>query len=354
MDSFAISWNNHSEEEIHLIICSLFSSLEYHIKNNHKSDRANEDGADIVVNKNNEEIAIAVKIKPNEKDRAQLIELSERTEKKKIYIYIETPTEKFLKLSKSDAMKNVEFWDVKKLNDFFRETNPYLMANIIFESSPLHKILELLKFHLMDLWDKNHKKVKGKITSLDKESFKKLWRLKDIAVTLNKSTETIYPLLNEPLKFKDNNLENHFIIMFQRYLEILARDSELFLKCFAEFERENPQLVSNGIITGLTTSHWFWINGFKTYGTPWGMEENLSKSIENLELLEKLEKRTPIKEKNKKMEELIENTSKGSSVWESMAYQTQKINLFGRALEIIIDDIVSEYVGEDTHLFRLD
>ncbi len=356
MKNFSISWNNYTEEEIHLIICSLFNSLDYHIKNHHKSDRANEDGADIIVNKDKEDIAIAVKIKPKEKDRAQLIELSERKEKRKIYVYVETPTDKFAKFTKSATMKNVEFWDTKKLNDFFRETNPYLMANIIFESSELHKILETLKIYLMDIWRKNNenKKKKRKTPPLNKESFKKLWRLKDVAVTLNKSTSTIEPLLNQPLKFKDKNLDIHFVNVFENYLELLARDTGLFLKHFIAFEKDNPILVRNGILTGLTTSHWFWIFGFKTYGTTWGMGEILEKSIENKELMDKLKKEYIDKNREKELEKLLEKTSKGNSIWEAMAYQVGKINLFGRALEIIIDDIVSEYIGEDTHLFRLD
>lgn len=354
MNEFIINWKKYTEEEVHLLICSLFSSLDYHIENRHKSDRANENGADIVVRNDKEDIAIAVKIKPKEKDRPQLIELSEREEKRKIYVYIETPTNKFLKFTQSDSMKGIEFWDVKKLNDFFRESNPYFMANVIFESSELHQLLELLKIYLVSLWHKNNNKKKGKIQSLDKESFKKLWRLKDIAVTLNKSTETIEPILNQPLKFKDENLDAHFIKVFNDYLEILARDTKLFLEHFIAFEKENPVLVSNGIITGLTTSHWSWIGGFKTYGTIWGMIENLKKSIDDKEFLDKLNKDYPNKKGEKEMERLIEEKSKGNNIWEAIAYQVQKINFFGRALEIIIDDIVSEYVGEDTHLFRLD
>ena len=354
MSNFIINWKKYTEEEIHLLICSLFNSLDYHIKNNHLSDRSNEDGADIVAWNDMESIAIAVKIKPKEKDRSQLIELSERSEKRKIYVYIDTPTDKFLKFTKSKQMKKVEFWDVKKLNDFFRESNPYFMANIIFESSELHLLLGALKIYLMDIWIKNEKKKKEKPENLDKESFKKLWRLKDIAVTLNKSTETVEPIFNQPLKFKDANLDTHFIKIFNLYLDILARDMRLFLNHFIAFEKENPKLVSNGIITGLTTSHWFWISGFKTYGTLWGIQQNLAKAIEDKELIDKLKKQYPNKNRKKEMEELIEKESKGNNIWEAMACQIQKINLFGRALEIIIDDIISEYVGSDTHLFRLD
>ena len=56
-----------------------------------KSDRANENGADLIVKDKTEEIAIAVKIKPDQKDRYQLIELSRRQEKEKYMSILKLP-----------------------------------------------------------------------------------------------------------------------------------------------------------------------------------------------------------------------------------------------------------------------
>ena len=86
MKKMNINWNVYTEEQIHLIICLFYQSLEYHVRNLHESDRSHEKGADIVIEKGEESIAIAVKIKPVKTDRDQVIDLSNRLEKKKVHL----------------------------------------------------------------------------------------------------------------------------------------------------------------------------------------------------------------------------------------------------------------------------
>lgn len=353
MKQMIVNWERYTEEEIHTIICLLYQGLDYHVRNLHKADRANENGADIVVEKDNEKIAIAVKIKPAKTDRDQVIDLSKRTEEKKIYIYIKTPTDKFNDFIQEFSGK-IDFWDAKKLNDFFRVNRSYFMANLIFDTSEIHQELEQLKFLLFFLREKCSKLKKEPVKRLDKNSFLVLWRLKDVAVTLHKTNESIFPMLRTPMNFKNDEFNEHFVEVFLDYLEIMYSHFNLFTKHFIEFYKNNESLVHNGIIRGITTSHWFWIGGFKIMTNFDDLKESLKKAIDDQETIEKLKKDFPNEERDKRLEKewLIE--SKGNDVWKAMEYQVSKLELFGNALEIIIDDIMGEYLDTDVHLFSLE
>lgn len=348
-----INWERYTEEEIHTIICLLYQGLDYHVRNLHKADRANENGADIVVEKNAEKIAIAVKIKPSKADRDQVIDLSKRTEEKKIYIYIKTPTDKFQKFI-PEFNEKIEFWDAKKLNDFFREKRPYFMANLIFDTSEIYHELEGLKFLLFFLREKCSKLKKEPVKKLSKNDFLVLWRLKDVAVTLYKTNKTMYPLLSTPMNFKNNKFNEHFLEIFLDYLEIMYTNFNLFSKHFIEFYQNNKSLVHNGIIRGITTSHWYWITGFKLTTNIGDLKESLKKAMDDQETIEKLKKDFPDEKRDKRLEKewLIE--SRGNDVWKAMEYQVTKLKLFGNALEIIIDDIMGEYLDLEVHLFSLE
>lgn len=353
MQKMNINWSIYTEEQIHLILCLFYQSLEYHIKNLHEADRSHEKGADIVVEKDGENIALAVKLKPTKADRDQVIDLANRSEKKKVYIYINTPTDSFNDFVKEYGNK-IEFWDAKKLNDVFREKHPYFMANIIFDNSDIHFELEKLKFLLFYLREICVKLKKSPMKKLDRESFSKLWRLKDTAVALHKTNEAIFPMLRTPLNFKDEKFNEHFIEIFMDYMERQYQDFNLFTKHFLEFYEDNKSLVHNGIIRGITTSHWFWIGGFKIMGDIDSLKASLKKALEDQETIEKLKKDFPNEERDKHLEKELEIEARGNDVWKSMEYQVTKLELFGNALEIIIDDIMGEYLDYDIHLFSLE
>ena len=353
MKKMSINWERYGEEEIHTIICLLYQGLEYHVKNLHKADRANEKGADIIAEKDKEKIAIAVKMKPSKTDRDQVIDLSNRLEEKKIYIYIKTPTDSFQNFIKEFSDK-IDFWDSKKLNDFFREKHPYFMTNIIFDTSEIYQELEGLKFLLFYLREVCSKLKKEPVKKLNKNDFLVLWRLKDVAVTLYKTNQMISPLLKTPLTFKDDKLNEHFVEIFLNYLEMMYRNFNLFTKHFLEFYEKNKSLVHNGIIRGITTSHWFWIGGFNVTTNLGDLKESLKKAMDNQETMEKLKKEFPDEKRDKRLEKELLIESRGNDVWKAMEYQATKLELFGRALEIIIDDIMGEYLDLEVHLFSLE
>jgi len=353
MKKMNINWRLYTEEQIHLLLCLFYQSRDYHVRNLHESDRSHEKGADIIVTKNDEEIAIAVKLKPTKKDRDQVIDLNNRSEKKKVYLYIDTPTDSFNDFI-NEYKEKIEFWDNKKLNDIFRENHPYFMANIIFDNSEVHLELEKIKFLLFYLRESCRNLKNQEIKILNKQSFSKLWRLKDVAVTLHKTNEFISSFIRTPLNFKDEKFNEHFLEMFMNYLEKQYQNFNLFFRHFMEFYEDNKELVNNGIIKGITTSHWYWIGAFKIISDLDSLKDSFKKGIENQELIEKIRKEFPDKERDKRLEKEWEIESRGNDVWKAMEYQINKLELFGRALEIIIDDIIGEYLDYDIHLFSLE
>ncbi len=351
MKSFSLNWEKYSEEEIHFLIKVLFSSLGYNIKDLHKSDRANEDGADILVEKEKERIAIAVKVKPGGNDRPQVIELSKRKELKKIYIYSKTPTTKFREFMKEFDGK-IDFWDYQKLNNFFKNQNPYLMANLLFEESDVHLSLDQIKFLLFTIKNQIKKNEKEKIKEMDKDSLLILWRLKDISVTIHKTNKLIFPFLLEPMNFKDKNLDQHFLNLFLDYLERLDNECNLFIKYFIKFYEKNKKLVENSFVESFVRSHWIWIANFKPINDVNSMKSILKKSIEDKELLEKLEKELPEKKDSEK-ERYWADAAKSNSIWKAMEKQVGDLYMMGMAIEYVVDDIMNEYLGDPDSLIKL-
>jgi len=352
MSSLSIPWSKFKEEEIHTIICILFNSLKYSIKNLHQADRSNENGADIIVKKGKENIAIAVKIKPNKNDTPQLLELSKRKENRKIYIYTETPTKKFhdfMKLTKDD----VDFWDVKKLDDFFRKNNPYFMVNIIFENSELHKNIEAMNWVFFELWCKSRENKKRKFGKINKESFFYLWRLKDISVTLHQSSNLFLPIVRKPMNFKSQKYDEHFFEIFSDYLEILNRKVRVFLKYFLPFYKKNKILVENSIKEVSSGSHWIYINNFCPMNKLSGLQKVLKKAIDDQKLIEELSKKFPKPKTNKETEKYYRELAKSNSVWQAMDKQVGEILSIGMATEQIVDDIIREYFQDYDYLCML-
>lgn len=341
--SISIPWDKFKEEEIHSLLALLYSSLGYSVDHLHKSDRANEEGADIVVKKGRDIIAFAVKIKPSHVDRYQLLELSRRTEPRKVYVYIQTPTKKFHDSMKTDG-KGVEFWDTNKLNEIFVSENLFLTAHIIFENHNLHKNLKKIQEHLINLWLMSKKKKKRRVKRITRDSFFTLWRLKDIAVTLHKTNELALEVFENPVNFKNRKLDEHFLWMFLGYLDRLEEKSSVFLLHFLQFFKNNKNLVYNSIIKQSDRSHWITLARYKPLNNLIDIDKVLEKSINMEKAFRKLQestaKTTP--EISKTLKEQI-TSNKSNIVWKAIEVEARILFLFGYALEEIIDDIIKEY-----------
>jgi len=340
-NNLEIPWKKFTEEEIQTFIGMLFHSLEYHVEELHKSDRANEGGADVVAKKEDESIAIAVKIKPDNKDRPQLIDLSKRKEKKKIYVYIDTPTKKFLDFMK--IHKKVEFWDIKKLNDFFISKNIYFAANIIFDNHSINEKLSLIQYILYQSWKKSHKAKKKKIKQLDKKSFFMLWRLKDMAVTLHQTNNLIERLFETPIKNKNDELNIHFLKIFLDYLDILESKISEFITFFVQFHIKNKELVNNSIAEQSNRSHWLWIAHHQPLNDLRVLKRELKDAIKEKKLYEDLVKGLYQAPEDKELKKYEEEIAKGNDIWQAIHKKLKDLSIFGSGVEEIIDDIVKEY-----------
>jgi hypothetical protein len=250
-----IKFDDTKEEGIQIILGTIFHELGYNVDYLHLSDRANEDGADLIVSNKKEKIAIAVKKKPNKKDTTQLLELNDRKENRKIYVYTFTPTKKFLDFMKK--CKKVEFWDLNKLNNFIFGSNSYFFSNLLFRENSTIRHLELLKYLFFRIWDKCRKMEKKKVREMNKQSITKLWRLKDFSVTVNKIPEHTRYFFDEPLKIKNKELDIHFLNLFLDFLNSLEKSTLNYLGWFLDFYKDNENLVNNSIIEMGDRSHWF-------------------------------------------------------------------------------------------------
>lgn len=344
-----IPWKKFSEEEIQTFIAMLFHAMEYNLEELHKSDRANECGADIVAKKGEESIAIAVKIKPDQQDRYQLIELSERTEKKKVYIHIQTPTKKFLDVIEKYKGK-VEIWDIIKLNKFFMEKNPYFAASIIFDNHTINKQLDLIQYILFGLWTKSKTMKKKDINQIDKESFAMLWRLKDLSVTLYQTNNLIAHLFETPINMKEEELNAHFLKIFYNYLDLLESKIYAFSIAFTQFYSKNKALVNNSVIEQRQRSHWFWIGAHKPLNNLSRLKKELNESIEHKRLFEDIDKELQNAPKTKELKDYEEEIAKCNSIWQAIHDKLKELMVFGMGVESFVDDIASEYFRDHDFL----
>jgi len=343
-----IPWDKFSEEEIQHLISMLFFNLNYHIEHLHKSDRANESGADIIVKKGKENIAIAVKIKPDNKDRTQLIDLVARRESKKIYIYIKTPTSKFINFIKK-YNKKVEFWDAKKLNDFFFQKNPYFSSYIIFDNHQINDSLIEIKELLFWLLELSKDAAKKEFSPMDKESHFLLWRLKDASVVLNQTNFLIERLFEEPFNFKNKIFEEHFIRIFLNYLDTLQIKIISFKKYFLKFLEKNPQLVLNSISEHSSSSHWFFISGYNPINDISVLKNELNEAIENKKLLNILHKNIK-KKRYRDIEEYEKDIAKGNDIWKAIQNKLKSLHYLGEGIEYVIDDILTQNFNDPDRL----
>lgn len=256
-----------AEEEIHLIIEEFFRSKNYKVINLHRIQKSEERGCDLIVEKNDRKIAIAVKIKPRAKDRAQLEDLSKRDEQEKWYVYIQDPTPRFIEkmnelkdkgivyLSKSELCKKLF-----SLNNIFYLTlllhNCKFSRSLIFISEFLTKI-----YNSIDDYKKPSKSQEVMINDI----LKTLWRLKDDAATLNKSLGD-FQMMFEYLERRSTNLsleqEISFLKAFLNVIESYLEKSNRLLENLKRLCKSN-HFVNYVIYETQDRSNWLGIISFR-------------------------------------------------------------------------------------------
>ena len=336
-----IDWDQFNELQIQTLIAILFHSIGYAVDNLHESDRAREDGADLIAKTTAESIAIAVKIKPDNKDRLQLSDLSKRKEKKKVYVYIKTPTGKFRE-SMNEYKEIVDFWNEKKLNDFFVNKNLGFTSNIIFDSHEISSTIREAQRILFGIRNKCLKLSKKGTEKLDWQSLMFLWRLKDDAVSLHKSNKNVIALLEKPINIKNRQLNEHFVKIFLEYLDILNSALKSFMHHFKLFYEKNKNLVHNSIIAEIDRSQWQHLLQYQTDNSLASLQKELKEVIKDDKLLKELRNRFPDKEEEKYLRE----SAKNNDVWLVMESRVRNLMIFGAGIEEIVDDIFKEYAQE--------
>lgn len=186
-----IPWEKFKEEEIHSIIQKACEENGWEVYNLHKIQRNAEHGADLIITKNDgSKLAIAVKVKPKSGDRTQLIDLSGRSEKEKMYIYINDPTPDFKKEIEKYT-NQIKFFNKDKLSEWIFELDPYIYSSLVIDSHNFSLKLCEIKKSLMEFFYESTQKRKGKIKpkwiQLNEELLRILWRLKDETASLNKT-----------------------------------------------------------------------------------------------------------------------------------------------------------------------
>ncbi len=352
MDRLTIKFTDFSEENIQTIVGAVFHKKGYKVDYLHFSDRANEDGADLIVSKGSEKIAIGLKIKPDKKDISQLLELNDRPESRKIYVYLLTPTKKFLDFM--GKCKNVEFWDSSKLNNFIFENNPYFFSNLLFREHPTIKHLEVLRYLFFMIWKRCHKLNKKRVKEMDKKSITQLWRLKDFSVIMNKIPLHVRYFFEEPLKKEDKELNIHFLGLFLDFLDSLEVPSQNYLGWFMDFHKKNKNLVENSIIEMGDRSHWFMLKAFDSNPD----FKEMLKSIREILIDEKKEMellRRNVRNKNdKELIKRLEEMNKSNNIWVAIGEWMKSLHNAGYFLEEAVDDILSEYLRDYTIRYNED
>lgn len=325
----SIPWDRFSEDEIRKILSLFYETQDIKVYDVHSADRSHEEGADLILN---DDTAIAIKIKPKKGDCYQLIELSKRKEEHKIYIYIQDPAVSF-KNAMGAWGENVEFWDNKKLTNTFFEKNPYFAANIIFENSNCFQTLLRIRNLFFDLWSENFNKknVYNKKTKIENKSLSTLWRLKDMAVTLHKTSKLLNSMFKGNFTESNMNLNKELIEAYLQFLDALNKHIVLFPSYFSEFYERNKEYVDYIAYNTSDRSNWLYIAWFKplVHGM---VKEKLEEEIESTKKHKKSLKEFPDKEFEK-------NRSKKNDVWSAIESQTHLIHIFGCAVEATIDDI---------------
>lgn len=257
-------WENFREEKIHSLLTKFFEEGGYVVYNLHKIQRSEERGSDLIAEKNSSKIAIAVKLRPENKDRAQLWDLSRREEQEKWYIYIKDPTPSFRK--DMTNFEKIKFLSKKGLNEYLFNLNPYMYISFLLDNQAFSYLLMKIRHYLIKLYTEAERN-KGSATRLDKDSFSILWRIKDDTVAFNKIFGFMQTMF-EHIEGKKPKIDDDIITLegFLRGMESMIDHCQNILKILTEFYDKNKNFIHYVIQETKIRSHWLMIFGrFKLF-----------------------------------------------------------------------------------------
>lgn len=240
-DSYLISfWKTKEETFVHKCLEDIYKRKKFEVKNFHKHDRVNENGIDVLCEKDDISIGFAVKKKPRSSDKKQLDALSKNEVNKKIYIYLAPPTKIFK--DKMKETKNIEFWDWSKLHEelILNCSKDYLIG--YFSVHPLI----ITYFKIFKIFFKNrHVKFKEIEIGYDENSI--FWNIKDDAVKLKAVLDFLKSRWNSRLMNKTQyDKEEYLPILDEIHSDLDIINSKFgkeLLNSFINIEKQYPYLL---------------------------------------------------------------------------------------------------------------
>jgi len=251
------AWKGFKEDFILTCLEKTYKRLFYKVTNYHRDERRNEEGIDLLCEKNDEKIAIQLKKRPRKSDIDQFnIFKNIEDVTNKIYVYVQNPTKPF----KKHIMENfddVEIWDNKILHDFLI-LNESLEYYCIYLSS--HPLIELICDWYLEIM--KNRKIEFKKHDITPDEISLLWMAKDNVVKLNISLLYIYskwqPILLSVVKKEKEK--------FGLIIEDIFKDFDLafsitrgqFLQSIRSISIKHPDII--GLLWELASHRTRWSN----------------------------------------------------------------------------------------------
>ncbi len=334
-----IPWKTFSEEEIHLILEVFFKCQGYRVYNQHRIQRSVEKGADLILsNPKKVKTAVAAKIRPEKKDIYQMIELSRRKEKRKIYIYCDDPTQDFVQ-EMSKYKKTIDFWNSKKLTQAFFKETPFYASNLVINNINLMKTLTDIRdiffmIHTFATKSQRKKKRSIKFKKLSRDSLYLLWRLKDFSVMFHRINKSLQLSFFEKDSMRKISKKTE-LDMLENYVDLLE-DMESSARGFKEFLEEfwikNKDFLNFVVNETKTRSNWLHLFAFDTISPG-----NIKRQHKEGKKQEKIQKNF-----DKLMKKLkIKSEKTESRIIDCLEENSRLLNDFGWAIESTIDDFLS-------------
>jgi len=264
-------WQDFNEEFILQLLEEAFQKQGYDVENLHRTDRPHEFGIDLLCEKEQEEIAIQIKIKPRKSDIKQFDDfVNSTTGKKAIYVIIQNPTRPFSEHVKGYTGK-IEFWDVNQLHKFMVRCEIREYFCIYFSKHPL--VLALAKVHNLISEKRGTSHVQHRLSTKELDA---LWAAKDNSVKARISIYLIYQIWNTILRAKTVKDKDEFESILQSIFDQLdiayALCGSKLMSSFEDLSKRYPNIL--GLLWELASHR----TGWSTYTTFIENSDSLEKS----------------------------------------------------------------------------
>lgn len=246
------SWKT-EEKQIHLYVIEAFENQGYECINFHESGASVEGGIDILSNKINEKIAVAVKIKPQQKDLTQLGKFIKNTASKHIYIYINDPTRPFYEeITRYKEEGYLEIYNSHLLHAFLVKNKSIgYLKKFLFNHPIFQNYIKIL-----ETWSSVRHTKKSKI---DLSDLKLMWDWKDKVVSFHKTAKFYFDYKDQRIKDIIVEREETFKELLDEtivYLDYLNKEIAELKSVFESIKKTNPGILAEMWMICKSRSNW--------------------------------------------------------------------------------------------------